>query len=215
MKFKELLEEHNFDYCIVGNSPCEMGKGNGRAIDSHSLVIRFNDFSLDKRYNKDYGKKTNIWIRGTNDFIVYTMKDKKKMINKLDLVVVRACADRNKGFVKYAEKNDLNYDFFKRKYELDLTNRLGLCPSTGLLTLFIINKISGPIDKNRVFGFSFCSENREKDPDGGQVHYYNSGNLWNPYKNRVEKIKNTFLISKHNWKAEESFYKNELLKRKL
>ena len=67
MKFKELLEEHNFDYCIVGNSPCEMGKGNGRAIDSHSLVIRFNDFSLDKRYKRQIyglgGRMTSLYIQ--------------------------------------------------------------------------------------------------------------------------------------------------------
>ena len=90
------------------------------------------------------------------------MNDKKKMLEALDLVIVRAQAQRNKGFIKYAEKNNLNYDFFKRKHEVRFTNTLGFCPSTGLLTLYILNKICGPIDKDRVFGFSFCKENNLK-----------------------------------------------------
>ena len=212
MKFEKLLRDNDLDYCIVGNSPCEIGHKNGKRIDDHKLIIRFNDFSLEKKFVKDYGKKTNIWIRGTNDFIVYTMNDKKKMLESLDLVIVRAQAQRNNKFVKYAEKNNLNYEFFRRKHEIKFTNTLGFCPSTGLLTLYILNKICGPIDRDRVFGFSFCKENRDKDPDGGQVHYYNSGDLWNPYKNRTERIKSTFLISKHNWLKEEEYFENVLMK---
>ena len=58
MKFEELLEKHNFDYCIVGNSPCEFGRKNGKLIDSYSLVIRFNDFSLFKAEKLSISMKT-------------------------------------------------------------------------------------------------------------------------------------------------------------
>tara|TARA_A100001011_G_scaffold400690_1_gene517639 strand:+ start:8588 stop:9229 length:642 start_codon:yes stop_codon:yes gene_type:complete len=213
MKLIELLEEKNFDYCIVGNSPCEMGNKNGKKIDSHSLIIRFNDFSLEKRFNKDYGKKVNVWMRGTNDDIIYTMKKKKKLIPKLDLILLRARARRNDRFVEYAMKNKLNYDFLPKKYELKLTDDLSRCPSTGLLLLYFLKRKLGKLDRDRIHGFSFCKENREKNPQGGQVHYYNvDRDLYNPKLERVEGIKRSFLISKHNWGLEEKYFKEVLLK---
>lgn len=202
--FENIIKE---GYCVVGNSPCELGNGNGDIIDSLGGVIRFNDFSTKKGFESDYGKKTNIWIRGTNDKIIYTMKHKKKIIDSFDLIVIRADRDRNSKFKNYLKKRNIYFEFFPAKLEKELEKKIGQCPSTGLLTLYWIYKIFGKIDKDRVFGFSFCAENRNKDPNGGQVHYYNKNNLVNPETNKVELIKETFLMSKHNWVREEEAYK--------
>lgn len=58
------LQEYlkNKSIAVVGNSPCEIGRNKGAEIDSHDVVIRFNNFSLDKDFIIDYGKKTNIWV---------------------------------------------------------------------------------------------------------------------------------------------------------
>ena len=55
-------------------------------------------------------------------------------------------------------------------------------------------------------------ENREKDKSGKQIHYYNDNNLINPETGSIEKIKNTFLISKHNWKKEEDYFFDKILR---
>ena len=212
-KVEDLLAS-NPDYCVVGNSPCEIGKKRGRLIDKHDLIIRFNDFSLDKKFKVDYGTKTNIWVRGTNDKLVYTFKKKKKIFHRFDLIVIRARDPRNKDSRKYFETHDLDYDCYPLKYELELTSLLGACPSTGLLTLFIISKIHGKIDPRRMYGFSFCKENREKSAKGGQVHYYNRNNLVNPNTGKVERIKKTFIGSKHDWRREEIFFRSKLMERK-
>lgn len=46
---------------VVGNAPSELGKGKGNEIDSHDIVIRFNNFSTAGEFVPDYGSKTNIW----------------------------------------------------------------------------------------------------------------------------------------------------------
>ena len=211
---RKLLEKNN-NYCIVGNSPKEAGKAQGKEIDKHSLVIRFNDFSTDKKFQKDYGKKTNIWIRGTNDKLVYTMEQKKKLFSRFDLIILRAKDKRNKEFRDYCAKNNVSYFIFDRNIEIELTKKLKACPSTGLLTLYHVGKIIGKVEPERVFGFSFCRENRTKNAKGRQVHYYNNKDLVNPETKKVEKIKNTFIISKHLWAKEEEFYKNIILRGKF
>jgi hypothetical protein len=52
---------------VVGNGPQEMGKGTGKEIDSHDLVIRFNNFKT-AGYEIDYGTRTDIWARNNNIF---------------------------------------------------------------------------------------------------------------------------------------------------
>ena len=50
---------------VVGNGPQEIGKGKGKEIDSHDIVIRFNNFNL-SGFEDDYGSKTDIWASGVN-----------------------------------------------------------------------------------------------------------------------------------------------------
>ncbi len=58
-KLQEFIS--NKSIAVVGNAPSEIGLKNGIEIDSHDIVIRFNNFSTEKKYSKDYGIKTNIW----------------------------------------------------------------------------------------------------------------------------------------------------------
>tara|TARA_A100001011_G_C14263607_1_gene823660 strand:+ start:47 stop:685 length:639 start_codon:yes stop_codon:yes gene_type:complete len=211
MELKHLLEKNDVDFCIIGNSPKEMGKGNGKKIDSHKLVLRFNDFSTSPDFYKDYGSRTSVWIRGSNDKNIYTMEEKKKHIRNFDLTVMRAKRDWSNDFRAYMKANKLPLFIFPINYEIELSRKLKFSPSTGLLTLYYIRKNFGKIDRDRIYGFSFCKENRDKAADGGQIHYYNRGDLINPNSNKKEKIKKTFLVSRHLWHREEEFFKKELI----
>lgn len=211
MELKQILKQNELDFCIVGNSPKELGKRNGRRIDGHKVVIRFNDFSTDRRFVTDYGSKTSVWIRGSSDNNMYTLEEKKKILNQFDLIVIRAKRRWSKNFRSYMDSNDLEYCIFPIEYEIELSKKLGFSPSTGMLTLFYIVKNFGKIHRNRVYGFSFCKENRGKDKAGQQVHYYNRGDLVNPRSGKVEKIKKTFLSSRHNWALEEEFFNKEII----
>ena len=68
LSFKEYLQGKSI--ALVGGSGCEIGKNKGKEIDSHDIVIRFNNYPQDEKYACDYGRKTNIWIRqGAKDVI--------------------------------------------------------------------------------------------------------------------------------------------------
>ena len=147
----KLLKRNKFNYCVVGNSPCEVGNAYGEEIDSYNLVFRFNDFSIDPKFKEDYGSKVNVWIRGTNDKLVYTMEQKKKMLPNFDLVIIRAKDERNREFRDYCKKSGIKYYVLPLENELELTDELGFCPSTGLLLLYNIKKITGMIEKKRIY----------------------------------------------------------------
>lgn len=205
---KAILEWKNKSVAVVGNSPCEIGKNKGKEIDQHDIVIRFNDFKISEEFKADYGKRTHIWVRGTNDKLVYTMEDKKKILLSFKGIFIRAFDKRNAEFRKYCEEHQIKPYHYPRRFEAALTKKLGHIPSTGLLTIFILHVFQVPFD---LYGFSFCKENRNKDIRGGQIHYYNENNLMNPVTGEIERIKGTFLESRHAWEAEEKFYKEFMM----
>jgi len=49
---------------VVGNSSNLLGKGLGRVIDEHDVVVRCNSFKIEG-HEEDVGKKTNVWGLGT------------------------------------------------------------------------------------------------------------------------------------------------------
>ncbi len=46
---------------VVANGPYEVGKGRGREIDEHDIVVRFSQ-GTDKGFEEDYGSRTDIWV---------------------------------------------------------------------------------------------------------------------------------------------------------
>ncbi len=61
---------------VVANGPYEKGKGRGKEIDSHDIVVRFSQ-GTDKGFEKDYGKRTDIWVNtvGCKNFLRYRKPD--------------------------------------------------------------------------------------------------------------------------------------------
>jgi hypothetical protein len=62
-----LTREENFagfiknkSVAIVGNGPQETGLGRGKEIDAHEVVIRFNNYTINKESAGDYGRKTTL-----------------------------------------------------------------------------------------------------------------------------------------------------------
>ena len=61
-RLNRLLPIGNCTIGIVGNGASELERANGGKIENFDYVFRFNNYSLDQVYVKDYGKKTDAWV---------------------------------------------------------------------------------------------------------------------------------------------------------
>lgn len=175
-KLDESIENKIFENAIkgksiavVGNGPQELGKGKGYEIDSHDIVIRFNNFNTNG-FEKDYGSKTDIFIRNAS----VELKDVDRQFNKIcvwepdfyhfiipQYILDRLYADivKNKFQTTY-----LNYEMHNiPKIESDIKTNL----TSGTLIIYFLFKIN-KISINDIYGFSFI----KNDYDSNSYHYY-------------------------------------------
>ena len=171
---------------VVGNSPCELGRGMGDAIDKHDIVIRFNNFSTAYPFVADYGSKTNIWVKTG----LFETVHRRNGVD-FDLIIQSAShlpvASPNGVDVMWSAIADGNImEFIPLKLKYDLVKKLQATPSAGLLILSWIYSINGPLSRDSVFGFSFI------DQQAGSHTSYHSAPDNGTYK--------------HNWEAEREIF---------
>lgn len=196
--FKKFLKKNinNKSFCVVGNSPIEIGAKNGKKINSFDSVIRFNDYSLN--YKKDYGTKVDIWVRATNDFVIETLSEKNKINHKITLF--RTFHEKNKKSTLFLSRNGGQYTSFPPRYERNLSKILKAIPSIGLLFLYILKLNNFKISQENVYGFSFFDKN--------DIVKYNNHHYYNAYTN---KMAIGIATAKHDWVKEKKFFKDFIL----
>ncbi len=166
---------------IVGNSPVELGKGVGQIIDSHDVVIRFNNFSTSSEFSNDYGKKTDIWVKaGYFDLMSRRNVDEFKLIVQPMGDMIYRDPNGAAYVADYIDKS-CNVEFIDPTVLYELYNILGSQPSSGVIILYCIYKLKGRIPRDSVFGFSFV------DQESGSTGY--------TYRVKAGRFN-------HNWKSE-------------
>ncbi len=154
---------------IVGNNGSELGKGKGKEIDKHDVVIRFNNFP--NGYEDDYGKKTNIWVRHRGTDIL------NRDLSSIDLILWNEDLSHNifwdnnqvenlyEQVKKYPDKIcQLENFVYKGIYDesLVLDN-----PTTGALITWYLHKLV-TVKQIDVYGFAFLQDDSNTD----FTHYY-------------------------------------------
>lgn len=173
-RFNQYIKDKKI--AIVGNSGVEIGTSNGAAIDSHDIVIRFNNFHVEG-YEQDYGKKTSVWMRSGNnevadskidefdyvayefDYVVYEFDYVHTMLNKnvIDIISRHTAYDPQKLF--YMDSTIKN----------SIRNRFGIAnPTSGFLFFYYLYTVLGTCKNIDLYGFSFKTGNRDKK------HYYDN-----------------------------------------
>jgi hypothetical protein len=142
----------------VGNAEIVGNSRNGEIIDQFDLVIRLNDYSTDFPYSKEFGTKTDIWVKEG----MYTSSRRRK-ITDLKMVVINepnALHKSEHGFDLFSEYIDQNkaVEFVPHYIYTELVKKLGKVPSTDLLVLYWIYKIQGPIKADNVFGYALTDQ---------------------------------------------------------
>lgn len=206
-KLDESIENKIFENAIkgksiavVGNGPQELGKGKGYEIDSHDIVIRFNNFNTNG-FEKDYGSKTDIFIRNAS----IELKDVDRQFNKIcvwepdfyhfiipQYILDRLYADifKNKFQTTY-----LNYEMHNiPKIESDIKTNL----TSGTLIIYFLFKIN-KISINDIYGFSFI----KNDYDSNSYHYYpdkldyGDASKWHEINNEILFLRKLFNLNEN------------------
>ena len=143
----------NKTVAIVGNGPSEVNKGLGKEIDSHDIVIRINNYSI-QGYERDYGSKTNIWVKCSSDDIKHEIRD-----DRIKLIIYEPDYMHHEmldSYIQECYQSPLPMIYLNLEEHRNLRDKLKIFPSTGLL---LIEKVLN-IETKKVdfYGFSFKQE---------------------------------------------------------
>ena len=152
----DLLRDKTRSIAIVGNSPCELGSGNGRSIDGHDLVARFNRFSVDDKFARDYGRKCTLHVRHPEDEDINneSLASDWTVINRPDLIY----RQRRWSNVLALSKAGANLSALPVGFHQHLYRSLRGEPSGGITFCALVKSVRGHLSRKSCFGFSFVDQ---------------------------------------------------------
>lgn len=181
----------NKSVAVVGNAPCQLGKGTGKEIDSADIVIRFNNFSTDG-YKDDYGEKTDVWVWGCGAGEL----GKKESDLAKNVKIMMWGPDWEHFFVSgnyheflydllSDEKVKTTFEFFPKENFMSLRSEIPLKfnehPALGTTAVYYLLKYCKP-KSVKYYGFSFLTNDSGK----GFTHYYEQGNENRPHPHDLD-----------------------------
>ncbi len=194
---------------IVGNGPSERGLGKGVEIDNHQLVIRFNNFST-YGFEADYGKKTNVWVKCSNDDIKH-----ERDIYGYEMIVYEADYMHHPleynyhTAINHEMEQNIDIDYLDFELHKELRELLGIFPSTGLLIVWLVAKL-GILYKTDIYGFSFL----QKKVDSYASHYFEDRSKEMAIKKSSHhsfNIESRFVRDLYEGKYEEKYLINDVM----
>lgn len=180
-RFEEIVAGWR-DIALVANGPRLKGRGLGRRIDSHRLVMRFNNhLGGVAGQEEDLGVRADIWMRPPRASAVpWRAPPHPSMIILTGANLRRSFAD---GIgVLTAMPDDLrNVAIVPPNLYLDLSRRLHAAPSSGILGLAMVAERSGgQVPASQVYGYSLDlnTENSSSYHWGVEVYDFPTRHNW-------------------------------------
>ena len=157
------------DYCFVGNSNAEAGRGRGSIIDAFSDVVRFNNFQLNEDYQTDYGSKTTVWVRSAASDVIPRNCDNFKLVVWGDCLEYSRVTSKQLEFLHELTCKKIPIVSIPASVMSDLRDKSNLCyPSTGLIMCYWFYMLTGFLNEGQLFGFS---ESQSGVCDGGGQYF--------------------------------------------
>jgi hypothetical protein len=167
---------------ILGNADSGKGRSDGKFIDSHDHVFRFNNFPSEKRYVKDYGQKITVWVRTPSIHEVPLRQEIRPQTIILSSPLMLHTKNGNwKWMVEYCDRDE-QLVLFDASVFRELVQKLNAPPSAGILAACNISELSHDLSCIRFRGFDFNT--------GRQSHYFD----------------NQKPASRHNWDIEKLIF---------
>ena len=188
-RFTEIIAAASGDVAVVANGPSLAGAGLGGTIDSHKVVVRFNNHAATPG-SADLGERTDIWFRPTE----FTHVPKSDAPD-LRLIALTGCNIRNRysnglQLLEPHVQAGLPVELVPTRLYRDLFAALDASPSAGLIGLaWVQDEIRRKLSPGQVFGYSLGRNT------SAVSHYYGKRHTgsW---------------PSRHNWQAEQAFFQS-------
>ncbi|WP_416799352.1 glycosyltransferase family 29 protein [Ciceribacter azotifigens] len=186
-RFAQMIAGASGDVAVVANGPSILGLGLGSTIDSHQLVIRFNNHAA-LSGPADLGRRTDIWFRPT-EFTHVPLP----ATPAANLAVLTGCNIRNRysNGLQVLEpylQNSMAIELVPTALYARLFAALDASPSAGLIGLaWTQEEIGRKLSPRQVFGYSLGQNT------SAVSHYYGRRHVgsW---------------PSRHNWQAEQVYF---------
>ncbi len=152
----ERISDSSLSVAIVGNSGREIGGKRGKEIDSHDLVIRFNDFSISPPYDVDYGQKVDIIIRVGRDLPIFDTYCESRDVILRTVRFLDTC--KSWGLIRRLISRGCRVATFPTQFQEQLLHILRRDPSAGLTVTLAAAKLRQDITNVSHYGFSFLDQ---------------------------------------------------------
>lgn len=165
---RERLGDPARSCAVVGNSSCEMGRGNGARIDAHGDVVRFNRFRTDPPFDRDYGAKTTVLVRAGNDRPEIGVNIPPRT---LILISSGSIAYRGRAWQASRRLQEQGHilTVFPPLFHAELSRKLVASPSSGLSFVYLMKALRGTLRRQDYFGFAFVDQIGEQ---AKSAHYF-------------------------------------------
>ena len=180
----------NKSIAIVGNSSTIMNENKGNEIDSHDIVVRFNNYPVDYSLQTHTGSKTDIWaLSPALESIFY-----KKNVNNAKYIFVpltHTTTTTNLQLINNLNESGLKVVRYSAQKYLKLFNMQIM--SLGLIMILFFLERKSLVSKINLYGFSLGEQEQ------GIKHYFkgdsSSGKILNFHKwKKEEKILNSVIL---------------------
>lgn len=167
-RFTAVLCDPDTSVAVVGNSPVELGRGRGAAIEKHDYVVRFNDYQAGGKYAADYGSRTDFAIRHRQNVVKLTDESHPRDT----VIILRHEIFREQDWARILELHDagVRFGYLPWSAYRMAAERVARTPSAGLAVAVYMAHHRERLRRDSFFGFSLT------DQVGGdrKAHYFDA-----------------------------------------
>lgn len=170
--FADNIRQNAGSIAVVGNSPVLLDRKDGKEIDDHKVIIRFNNFDLAPEIRQATGERTTIWARTLRYDWLWRRQRASYDLSLLPSVGggVYRLANGQDAILEHVMRGQC-FDFIPRLVYRKLSQHHNVtAPSMGLCVLVWLHDILGGLKTVDLYGFKLIDQ-----APGATSDYFDQG----------------------------------------